>query len=142
MKAGTETHSALSNKKNELVAAKDYFEADLAAGSIKINDNYKTSISSNQYQLDIAYNFGKYTVGQDRGDPENSISDLWLQEYYTTAGNAESYYSTTQNKFDNVILSSTDNSISQSLTRSKQSIKEIKESFDDIKIKVAGNIIK
>lgn len=142
MRAGTETHSALSGQKHDLDVAKSTFETDLAAGSIKINDNYQTSISSNQYQLDIAYNFGKYTVGQDRGAPENSISDLWLQEYYTTAENAESYYSTTQNKFDNVILSSTDNSISQSLTRSKQSIKEIKESFDDIKIKVAGNIIK
>jgi energy-coupling factor transporter transmembrane protein EcfT len=142
MKAGTETHSALSNKKNELDAAKSAFEADLAAGSIKINDNYQTTISSNPYQLDIAYNFGKYTVGQERGDPENSISDLWLQEYFTTARSAENYYSTTQEQFDDVILSSTDNSISQSLTRSKQSIKEIKESFDDIKIKVAGNIIK
>ena len=142
MKAGSETHDALSDQKSDLDDAKNYFEGDLATGSNKIYSYYKTSISSNQYQLDIAYNFGTYTAGQERGVPENTISDLWVQEYYTTARNAEGYYTLTQNNFDDVILSSTDTSISDSLTRSKKSIEEIKESFDDIKIKVAGNIIK
>ena len=139
MKANTV--STLQTQEDASNGKKSDFEQALNDGSRGINDNYK--ITGNQYQLDIAKDFGKFTKGTastpNSAEPENSISDLWYKEYSSTITEADNYFTATKNSFNTIFTGTT---VTDSLTNSKKSMKEIEESFDDIKVKVAGNIIK
>ncbi|MBR4260967.1 MAG: hypothetical protein IKQ33_03325, partial [Clostridia bacterium] len=134
------TVSTLQTQENESNGKKGLFERALHDGSRGINDNYKTT---DNYQLDIAKDFGKFTKGTDptpnSAEPENSISDLWYKEYSTTITDVDNYFTATKNSFNTIFTGTT---VTDSLTNSKKSMKGIEESFDDIKVKVAGNIIK
>lgn len=137
LKTGTE--AKLNGQKTIIDEKKNSFEGTLETGSNAITSNYKETYDSKEYQLDIAKNFGTFTKSTRTSSPENSISDLWFKEYNYTAANAEYYITETKKNF-NILLK--DNSVSQSLSEGKQSMKEIEDAFDDIKLKVAGNIIK
>ena len=137
LKTGTE--AKLNAQKTIIDEKKNNFEDTLETGSNAITSNYKGTYDSKEYQLDIAKNFGTFTKSTRTSSPENSICDLWFKEYNYTAANAEYFITETKKNF-NILLK--DNSVSQSLNKGKQSMKEIEEAFDDIKLKVAGNIIK
>ena len=137
LKTGTE--AKLNAQKTIIDEKKNNFEDTLETGSNAITSNYKEIYDSKEYQLDIAKNFGTFTKSTRTSSPENSICDLWFKEYNYTAANAEYFITETKKNF-NILLK--DNSVSQSLNKGKQSMKEIEEAFDDIKLKVAGNIIK
>ena len=146
----SDTESKLIDQKNLIDAKKQTFEQNLDSGSDAINYECQTSdtppckdyfveYDSKKYQLDIAKKFGTYNENNGKATPENSICDLWKKEYDLTATNADKNFKDTQKSFE-VILS--DSTVSESLDLSKKSIKEIKESFDEIKLIIAGNIIK
>ena len=138
----------LNNTKEEINGKKETFEENLESGSAKINHQCQASDgvtckdyydNSKQYQLDISKKFGTYDCSTKKALPENSICDLWKKEYDLTATNAYENFENSTKSFE-VIL--TNQTVSTSLNYSKNSIKEIKESFDEIRLIVAGNIIK
>ena len=137
MKTGTETK--LSNNKYAVDQKKNTFEQNLDDSSDLIHANYIKTYNSEDYQLDLAYEFGTYDHPSKAASSENSICGLWIKEYKTTATNAETCFEDTKSSF-HIILN--EESVSQSFEESKQSIKDIKESFDKIKLLVADNIIK
>ena len=141
------TERTLNRQKTEIDDKKRTFEQNLKSGSNKINnkcpgstcENYFVEYNSKEYQLDIANKFGTFDDNTRKASPDNSICDLWLKEYDSTASNADNNFENTKASFQ-VILN--DPTVSESLDMSKKSIKEIKESFDEIRLIVAGNIIK
>ena len=145
MKTGTQT--TLNDAKTRVDNAKGTFEQNLEDGGNKIKNNCGSAIGCSdyyvtyekEYQLDMAYKFGEYSYSSKEASPENSICDLWINEYKSTAENAENNFEATQNSFNAILVGA---SVSESLQKSKQSIKEIKESFDEIKLIIADNIIK
>ena len=146
MNSGTTT--TLNNAKNNVDSKKQNFEQNLKDGGDKIINkctsttgcsDYYATYNGKEYQLDMANKFGKYDTTSKEATPENSICDLWLNEYKTTAKNADDNFVVTKNSFNEIL---TGTSVSESLSASKKSIKEIKESFDEIKLIIADNIIK
>jgi hypothetical protein len=135
-----ETMNTLNSQKTEMDRKKD-FELNLATESNLIHGDYLKNYDSKNYQLDLAYEFGKCDVDDPGASPENSICFLWIKEYETTANNAETCFQDTVTSFTK-ILNDNSESVSQDLEDSKESIKEIKEGFDKIKILIADNIIK
>lgn len=148
-----ETSSPLN--KNDVDTTKTSFEGALTNAGNTINSgctptsggqiqDYCYHDGTNIYMLDIAKNFGKVVsiTGSStykEGEPKNSISDLWIKEYNKSAINSDNNMTKTKDSFE-VILNY--NSVTQSLIKGKESIKEMEEAFDAIKKKIAGNIYK
>ena len=146
----SDTELILNDQKTDLDGKKDLFEDNLDSGSQTINEECSSETScldyfftdgsgGKKYQLDIAKKFGTYNSDNGKALPENSICDLWKKEYDLTASNANKNFKDTIDSFG-VILNQND--VSSSLDSSKKSMKEIKDSFDEIKLIIAGNIIK
>ena len=136
----------ISNNKrpfeNALKNAGDTLNRECSPSSGETQD-YCYNDNGNIYKLDIAKNFGEVVNVGDiqniKGEPTNSIADLWIKEYKKSTINSDSYMTQTKESF-NIILN--DASVTQSLNNGKESMKEMEEAFDGIKKKIAGNIYK
>ena len=142
------TIDILDNGKANVDAQRNSFEDNLKNAGNNINydctsttsnDCYYTMLGGKKYQLDIANIFGTYDFENKRASPSNSICDLWIKEYKNTATNSDYYLTLTQESFE-ILLQQ--NSVTESLDTSKKSIKKMEQSFEVIKKKLAGNIIK
>lgn len=139
--------------KNDINEKKPPFENALKTAGETINSGCSPSSGQTQdycyndgekiYKLDVAKNFGEVVNFGDieniKGEPKNSIADLWIKEYKKSTINSDHYMTQTTNSFD-IILNQP--SVTQSLNNGKDSIKEMEEAFDGIKKKIAGNIYK
>lgn len=144
-----DTVNQLSNKQLNLISKKDIFENSLGDGSNLITQpcptgsspcqDYFVEINSKTYQLDLANKFGTFDSDTKEASPENSICYLWKNEYSSEALNSKKNFMDTIQSF-NIILN--DNSVSQSFDGSKESMNGLNNSFDIIKEKLAGKIIK
>jgi len=133
--------------KGSIDTLKGDFESNLKTSGDTIKDcssspNYCYNDGTNTYMLDIAKNFGEVVPTENneykKGNPKNSIADLWIKEYNKSAINSNYY-------MDNTIASFTilkQDAVTDSLNKGKASMKEIEEAFDGIKKKIAGNIYK
>lgn len=133
--------------KDSIDTLKGDFESNLKTSGDTIKDcssspNYCYNDGTNTYMLDIAKNFGEVVPTENneykKGNPKNSIADLWIKEYNKSAINSNYY-------MDNTIASFTilkQDAVTDSLNKGKASMKEIEEAFDGIKKKIAGNIYK
>ena len=139
--------------KEDISEKKPSFENALESAGITLNSGCSPSSGQTQgycyndegniYKLDIAKNFGVVVNAGDieniKGEPTNSIADLWIKEYKKSTINSNLYMDQTINSFD-VILNQP--SVTQNLNKGKESLKEMEEAFDGIKKKIAGNIYK
>ena len=139
--------------KNDINEKKPPFENALKTAGDTINNGCSPSSGQTQdycyndgekiYKLDIAKNFGEVVNVGDieniKGEPKNSIADLWIKEYKKSTINSDHYMTQTTNSFD-IILNQP--SVTQSLNNGKDSIKEMEEAFDGIKKKIAGKLRK
>ena len=139
--------------KDDISEKKESFETALKNAGDAIKSGCSPSLGQTQgycyndggniYKLDIAKNFGEVVNVGDieniKGEPQNSIADLWIKEYKKSTINSDVYMDQTTNSF-NVIL--TQPSVTQNLNKGKESLKEMEEAFDGIKKKIAGNIYK
>ena len=142
------TRDILNTGKTNVDTQRNSFEENLENAGNNINsectsttpyDCYYTILGGKKYQLDIANIFGTYDQLSEIASPSNSICDLWIKEYKNTATNSDYYLTLTQESFE-ILLQQ--NSVTESLDTSKKSIKEMEQSFEVIKKKLAGNIIK
>ena len=144
----------LLNKKTIAYDAEGAFEEDLKSSGEKINEECPVGASdckdyfvkytfdsiTKTYQLDLANKFG--TINDDgEASPDDSISFLWKKEYDSDAINSRQNFEDTYTSF-NIILNDADNTVSTSFDGSIQSMSGIKTSFNNIKEKLLGKIIK
>ena len=150
----TSIETDLSTDQNNFKNNKNTFEGLLKSKSEAINTkcttdssckDYFVLINSNEYQLDIAKKFGTFDVTDN--PKENSICDLWINEYKSSSNNANvcfeetltSFFGTTTSDFHGILG---DDSVQSGFTDSKTRLTEIKKSFKTIKETIAGNIVK
>ena len=132
------------NTENELLALKDdvnnkkaAFEDNFQnAGNIIKNDYIKTY--GNQYQLDIANQFGVYNKINNEALPENSVSYFWLNEYNSLAIKSKTEMDNTLESF-NIILNREE--IIQSLSMADTRFEEIKLEFKKLKNLIEDKIL-
>ena len=103
----------LSDFKNNVDNTKNNFEDSLNTDGTSINSGFTASINGNQYQLDIAKQFGTFNKALNPPSPEDSVSYYWYKEYSSLALRAEKEMTKAQRTFE-VILN--DQEITDSLT--------------------------
>ena len=122
---------------------KDTFENQLASGSdtIYTDINYRQTFSGKNYQLDIAKQFGKYTKGtgttQDSTTAENSVSQLWLDEYKKITKWANGNMTEVDTSFNAIFAG---NSLTDFETSMNKMI-EIKSEFNSLKTLISDKIV-
>ena len=92
------------------------------------------SFANGNYVLDMVKNFGTYDSANEKGNPENSLTDLWITEFKEVDSQASSQMENTQSGFDGV-LGNADN-IRSSLGEGITAIDDIDGIFADIKSQI------
>ena len=123
---------AISNNK------KSDFEIDLKTGSDIINLNYSRPHGSKTYQLDIAQQFGTYDINTGTTSSENSICQLWLNEYKTITSRADGNMTEASSSFNNIF---TGNSITNDFDLGVEKMGEIKKEFISLKELISDQIV-
>ena len=123
------TPGDLTGFKGNIDSAKNTFEGSLKAAGTQIASNFKTSINSYQYQLDIAKQFGTFDNALNPPSPEDSVCYYWYKEYSSLALRAETEMTNAQSTFG-VILN--DQEITDSLTNANNALDSIKTEFDTL----------
>lgn len=123
------TQSDLTGFKGNIDSAKNTFEGSLNAAGTQIDSNFKTSINSYQYQLDIAKQFGTFNNALNPPSPEDSVCYYWYKEYSSLASRAETEMTNSYNTFG-VILNDPD--ITNSLTNANNALDSIKTEFETL----------
>ena len=123
------TPSDLTGFKGNIDSAKNTFEGSLKAAGTQIDSNFKTSINSYQYQLDIAKQFGTFDNALNPPSPEDSVCYYWYKEYSSLASRAETEMTNSYNTFG-VILNDPD--ITDSLTNANNALDSIKTEFETL----------
>jgi hypothetical protein len=93
-----------------------------------------------EYVLDLIKSFGYYHPTEKKYLPEGSTLDIWEREYKLVSDNADSNMKQAQDGF-NDILSGNIKDITDPLEEGKNTISDIKESFNDIKGTIADIIV-
>ena len=126
--------SSLTSKENEITTPKSDFEGTLESKSSDISSNYK--VSSNDYQLDVAKDFGTCDPATT-SFAGGSVCELWVKEYKPTEIRARDHFNETKDTLTSILATDLDN-----YENTIGSLAEIKNSFKIIKETIAGNIIK
>ena len=133
----------LSNEKAISDGIKDTFEGRLETGSntIYTDLHYQGTYSGKDYQLDIAKQFGKYTKGTgttpDSTTAEDSVSQLWLNEYNKIAKWASGNMTQVITSFNAIFAGNSLYDFETSMTK----MNEIKTEFNSLKTLISDKII-
>ena len=130
--------SSFNNKRANSNNTKSDFERDLKAGSDIINLYYSRTHGSKNYQLDIAKQFGIYDINTGTTSSENSICQLWLNEYKTITSRADGNMTEASSSFNNIF---TGNSITNDFDLGVEKMGEIKKEFISLKELISDQIV-
>ena len=95
--------------------------------------------ANGQYVLDFVNKIGSYDENQKKFVPENSTLSSWELEYSTIAGIANDYIETARSGFEEV-LDNSSGEILNSLNTGKNTLEDLRGSFDDVQSSVASPI--
>ena len=152
MKSGTKTQmdskiDEIGNKKGNFIGfmntSGDRFfeEGNYKEIYSKDYDFYIDSTHINgRYVLDIIKMFGKYDSTSKKYKPENSVLDIWEQEYSLVSQTADEYMGQAHDGFSQILDDKVDDLLG-SFNDGRNQLDEIKSSFDDIKNDIGGLII-
>ena len=136
---------SINNKKNEF---KEQMET--SGNSFYVSPSYtiyKEAYSSNSYNLPDRYISGRYVLdlvkmfgkkvnvagsNEEKYEPENSILDLWHQEYKIVAENADEYLDEAITSFRTICDNNTGD-VLESLNEANNTLNELKDTFNGIK---------
>ena len=125
-------------KKTDSNQKKTYFEIDLQEGSEKIDQHYSISYLGKRYQLDIAKQFGTYNKITGETSSENSICQLWLNEYQAISARADNNMTAADSSFNNIFNG---NSITNDFDVGIEKMGEIKNEFSSLKELISDQIV-
>ena len=128
----------LDDKKRVSVGNKDTFEAQLETGSnaIYTGTSYQKTYGDKDYQLDIAKQFGQYTKLTDKTTAENSVCQLWLNEYRKIATWADENMTEVDTSFNAIFAGNKAYDFDESLTK----IDEMKTEFNSLRNLISDKI--
>ena len=131
----------LSDKKDAVTNAKDAFETAMETRSNNIyeNSNYQMSLTDGVYYLDLLDKFGKFTKSTRAAEPSYSLMSQWLYEYDQTSKTIEQTLGDIYTSYESLLTNK--GSVTSSLDKGIESIKDIKKSFDGIKDQISGIIL-
>ena len=131
--------NVLNNKKGISDGKKDTFENQLSAGSniIYTHPNYQKNYRGKDYQLDIAKMFGKYDKNTGTTTAENSVCQLWLNEYGKITTGAAENMAKVDTSFNAIFTGSSVSDFDESLTK----MDEIKTEFNSLKNLISDQIM-
>jgi len=131
--------NVLNNKKGISDGKKDTFENQLSAGStiIYTHPNYQKNYGGKDYQLDIAKMFGKYDKNTGTTTAENSVCQLWLNEYGKITTGAAENMAKVDTSFNAIFTGSSVSDFDESLTK----MDEIKTEFNSLKNLISDQIM-
>ena len=110
------------------------YNMEIGVGEAKRNLN-------GRYVLDLIKFFGTRVEGdEEKYTPENSVLDLWHQEYKIVSENADSSLGEAQDTFTTV-TDEKSGDIIELLNDGKNSLNEIKDSFNDIKSEIEDILV-
>ena len=132
------TLNELESLKDEVNTNKGLFQNTLQNAGNIIKNNYTKTYGINDYQLDIANQFGIYNKINNEASPEKSISYFWLNEYNSLAIKSKNEMVNTIDSFSTVFNA---NEITQSLSDADIKLGEIKSEFISLKNLIADKII-
>ncbi|MBO6194754.1 MAG: hypothetical protein J6O56_00245 [Bacilli bacterium] len=152
MKNGTKTEmdnqmGYIENKKGDFIGFMNTSGDKFFDSNGKYKDIYSKVYNFNigstningRYALDIIKMFGKYDSTSQKYKPENSVLDIWEQEYSLVSRTADEYMGQAHDGFSQILDDKVDDLLGNFNDGRKQ-LDEIKSSFDDIKNDI-GNII-
>ena len=134
LKPGTIT--GLQNIRDDADTKKGIFENSLKNAGNKIKSQY----INNDYQLDIAKQFGTYDDTNNKGLPEDSVCNYWINEYKSLYTRSYTEMTNTIDDSFSTILS--DNDIIQSITEANNNLENIKNEFKILQDLTSDYIIK
>ena len=153
MKNGTKTEmdkqiDEIGNKKGSFIgfmntSGDKFFENDGHYKNIysKVyNFNIGDTNINGRYVLDIIKMFGKYDSTSKKYKPENSVLDIWEQEYSLVSQTADEYMGQAHDGFSQILDDKVDDLLG-SFNDGREQLDGIKSSFDDIKNDIGGIII-
>ena len=131
--------NVLNNKKGISDGKKDTFENQLSTGSniIYADPNYQKNYGDKDYQLDIAKMFGKYDKNTGTTTAENSVCQLWLNEYDKITTGAAENMAKVDTSFNAIFTGSSVSDFDESLTK----MDEIKTEFNSLKNLISDQIM-
>ena len=134
------TENSLQTLKDDVETKIETFKTNLqtAGNSITTNNDYIKTYESNQYQLDIANQFGVYIKANNQASPEKSVSNFWLSEYNSLATKSKSEMQQAIESFSTIL---NNDAITQSLSMADARLGEIKSEFKALKNLIADYII-
>ena len=148
-------HNDLDTEYNKIPGAEKDFKKEMKDAGEAINNGdyvghkldlsfYTGQNSPDNYALDLVKNFGKYTGNihqdYDGGFTENSLLYLWNYEFSQISEPAYEQLTNAKDGFDG-ILDENINPILESLDSGKNTLEELKGSFDGIKSSIADLIL-
>ena len=136
LKASTVT--TLQTLKSGVESKIGTFQTNLQTAGTTITANYIKNYGGNDYQLDIANQFGVYNKANNQASPENSVANFWLSEYNSLATKSETEMQNTIDSFSTVLNSE---EVVQSLSMADARLGEIKSEFKALKNLIADYII-
>ena len=150
----TGTLDKLNSQRTDINTQKGIFKSDM----FHSGEAFFTSEGSNTYKSDYMSNYviterninGKYVLdlvkmfGRKKADeveekyiPENSILDLWHQEYKIVSESADQYLEEASTNFKTISDNSTGD-VLESLQQGHDTLDELKNTFNDIKVEIEG----
>ena len=136
LKPNTETN--LLSLKGDVETKIETFKTNLQAAGNTISAKYIKTYGSNQYQLDIANQFGTYDKANNQASPENSVSNFWISEYNSLATKSKSEMQHAIESFSTIL---NNDAITQSLSMADARLGEIKSEFKALKNLIADYIL-
>ena len=130
--------TSFNSKRTDCNNKKSDFETYLETGSGNINRHYSKIYGSKEYQLDIAQQFGTYDKNAGTTSSENSICQLWLNEYKTITSRADGNMTEASSSFNNIF---TGNSIRDDFDNGIEKMEEIKNEFISLKELISDQIL-
>jgi hypothetical protein len=106
-------------------------------------NNYKTGQNYNvqgKYVLDLVKMFGRYKSEDNSFYPQGSVLHSWNQEYALVSQNADPQLDNAHSSFNSILNEATGDVVGQ-LNKGKNTLDELKGSFDGIKGSIADVII-
>ena len=119
--------SDLGTLKTEITNAKDAFENSLNNQGNSINGAFKTT--SNDYQLDIAKQFGTFDPSNPPSSNEDTVCYYWYKEYNSLYSNANTEMSKVQTELGTIL---TDSKITESISSANNALDSIKTEFETL----------
>ena len=92
---------------------------------------YDNDLAKGRYVLDLVNMFGRFDENKEKFIPGNSTLDAWEFEYKTVAGIADEYIGTAKDGFDEILDGNTEELVN-SLNSGKDTLEQLRSSFDDI----------